>query len=200
MSKVRVQVITRRQGDLARDHVVNTVYFDDFNIDPTGGTNWQTFANDVRGAFLARGGMPYLYGVETRVYNMADAEPRPVKAYGAWQGTTVPSTGNSGAREVALCLSYYSERNLPRFRGRIYVGPWQQGSIMERPNASARGGLTALATALAGIGGPDVDWGLWSPTRAAFSKITAGWVDDEWDTVRSRGMRSTLRDVFTTSE
>jgi hypothetical protein len=197
MSKVRVQVMTHRLNELPRDWCVNTVYFDDFNVDPTGGTNWQTFATDVRDAFRARAGTPPDYGVECKVYNMADAQPRPIKASAPFAFST--NTGAVGqAREVALCLSYFSERNLPRFRGRLFIGPWSTSP--ERPYPSQQATLVTLAGALANIGGPDVDWGLWSPTRAAFSKITAGWVDDEWDTVRSRGMRATGRQVFATSE
>jgi hypothetical protein len=197
VSKVRVQVITRRAGDLAIDHIVNTVHFDDFNADPTSGTDWQAFATDVRNAFGQRGGIPAGYGVETKVYNVADAKPRPVKASAPWQPSQY-AAGESIPREVALCLSYFSERNIPRFRGRLYIGPWAYG--VERPTAGQRSNLTQLATALQNIGGIDVDWGLWSPTRNAFSKITAGWVDDEWDTVRSRGQRATLRVPFTTNE
>ncbi len=198
MSKIRVQVITRTAGALAVDHVVNTVHFDDFNVDPTGGTNWQAFADDVRDAFTGRFGTPAGWGVETKVYNMADAKPRPIKAVGAFQMGN--GTGGSAPREVALCLSYFSERNLPRFRGRLYIGPWRADFMAERPTVGMRDALANLAAALGGIGGPDVDWGLWSPTRNAFSKITAGWVDDEWDTVRSRGLRATTRTTYTTSE
>jgi hypothetical protein len=198
MSKIRVQVITRRLTDLAADHIVNSVYFDDFNIAVQGGTDWQAFATDVRNVFKGRALLPGGYGCETKVYDMADPEPRPVKASSPFAISTTLGVG-SLPREVALCLSYYSERNLPRFRGRMYVGPWPIG-LGERPSQGARDTLAALATSLAGIGGIDVDWGLWSPTRDAFSKITAGWVDDEWDTVRSRGMKATLRTPFVTSE
>ncbi len=62
MSKIRAQVSTHRAADLPIDHIVNTVYFDDFNIDPTGGTNWQTIADDIRGAFNARDTLPGGYG------------------------------------------------------------------------------------------------------------------------------------------
>jgi len=197
MSKIRVQVITRKATAVARDHVVNTVFFDDFNIDPTAGTNWQAIANDVRDVFKSRGGMPENYGVETKVYNMADAEPRPVKAVGAYVAGS-NAAGASGPREVALCLSYFSERNLPRFRGRLYIGPWQ--SMGERPGAGNQQALKTLAQGLGNIGGPGVDWQLYSPTRTAFSKVTAGWVDDEWDTVRSRGLRAEGRLTYTTNE
>jgi hypothetical protein len=197
MSKICVQVITRRVGDLAIDHIVNTVHFDDFNVAIQGGTDWQAFANDVRDVFRQRGGIPNGYGVETKVYNHADAKPKPVKATGVWIAAN-NAAGESVPREVSLCLSYFSERNIPRFRGRIFVGPWN--GAVERPGAGQRQALLSLANGLEGIGGPDVDWGLWSPTRDAFSKITAGWVDDEWDTIRSRGQRPTLRTPFTTSE
>lgn len=197
MSKIRVQVISRRQTDLAVDHIVNSVYFDDFNAGVADGTNWQAFANDVRALFNNRGGFPAGYGVETKVYDMADAKPRPVKAAAPWVGN-----GNQNAatvpREVALCLSYFSGRNLPRFRGRLYLGPWTFAE--ERPNAGHMDSLSALALGLTNIGGIDVDWGLWSPTRLAFSKITDTWIDDEWDTIRSRGLRSTTRRRAVTNE
>ncbi len=197
MSKVRIQVITRQQTDLAVDHIVNTVHFDDFNIDPTAGTNWQSLCDQVRDVFVARSGLPNPYGCEAVAYNMADAKPRPVKARSAWVKGQA-STGQSVPREVALCLSYFSERNIPRFRGRLYIGPWDFAE--PRPLPQALTACLALATGLANVGGPDVDWGLWSPTRVAFSKITAGWCDNEWDTIRSRGRKPTSRTTFTTNE
>jgi hypothetical protein len=99
---------------------------------------------------------------------------------------------------VSLCLSYFSERNLPRFRGRLFIGPWNFAE--ERPNTSAINSLMTLATGLAAVGGIDVDWGLWSPSRNAFSKITNVWVDNEWDTQRSRGLRATTRTAAVTGE
>ncbi len=197
MSKISVQVIQTQTGAPAVDHIVNTVHFDDFNV-PGAESNWQLFADDVRDKFRFRNGQPAGWTVETRVYDMADAKPRPVKAFGAPMATT--GTGAAGPREVALCLSYFSERNLPRFRGRLYIGPYRADFMGERPTTVMRDGLVTLAGQLAAIGGVDVDWGLWSPTRNAFSKITAGWVDDEWDTIRKRGRKPTTRTTFTTSE
>jgi hypothetical protein len=197
MSKVRCQVITRREGMLAIDHIVNVVYFDDFNIDPTGGTDWQAFATDVRNAFNQRPNIPSGYGCEVKVYNMGDAEPRPIKATSPWAASQFES-GPSAPREVALCLSYFSERNLPRFRGRIYIGPWNTAA--ERPSTAQVQFMTQLAVRLANIGGIDVDWQLHSPTRAAFSKVTNAWADNEWDTVRSRGFRATERIMLPTGE
>jgi hypothetical protein len=197
MSKIRCQVITRTAAQLPIDHIVNTVYFDDFNLDPTGATNWQAFATDVRNAFNQRNNMGQNYGTECKVYDMADAEPRPIKASSPWVLGT--STSQSQIpREVALCLSYFSERNLPRFRGRIYLGALAFAA--ERPSAGDQTAWIALGQRLAGVGGIDVDWQLFSPTRNAYSKITDIWVDNEWDTVRSRGYKGTSRARATTGE
>jgi len=198
MSKIRAQVVTRRATHLAIDHIVNTVYFDDFNLPGGNGTDWQAMANDVRGVFNGRDFLPNGYGTEVKVYNMADAEPRPIKATAPWVETPQSGFSSEAPREVALCLSYYSERNLPRFRGRLYIGPFYGAAL--RPTLGFINSVKALATGLANVGGPDVDWGLWSPTRSAFSKITNGWVDDEWDTVRSRGLKANSRSVYVTNE
>ncbi len=197
MSKIRCQVITRTENQLAIDHIVNVIYFDDFNIDPTGGTDWQAFADDVRDAFRERPNIPAGYGCEVKVYNMGDAEPRPIKAQSSWQLYT-SNTGPSVPREVALCLSFYSERNLPRFRGRIFIGPWN--TAVERPSQAQQWMMTQLAVRLANVGGVDVDWSLYSPTRVAYSKITNAWADNEWDTIRSRGLRPTSRESLSTGE
>jgi hypothetical protein len=195
MAKLRVQVITKTATALAPDFVVNTVYFDVFGIQ--GDPDYQAIANSTRDAFKARNTLPGGWGCETRVYDMADPLPRPIKATGAWQVTSA-GAGLPNVREVALCLSYYSERNLPRFRGRLYVGPFV--ILTERPNATALDSVMALAVAIAAVGGANVDWQLYSPTRNAYSKITNVWADDEWDTVRSRGLRATTRRLALSGE
>lgn len=197
MSKIRVMVIQTQAGAPAIDHIINTLHFDDFNV-PGAPTNWQLFADDVRDKFRFRFGQPGGWTVETRVYDMADAKPRPIKARGL--PLAVQGFAAAGPREVACCLSYFSERNIPRFRGRLYIGPWRSDLMEERPQQAILDGLVGLAGQLAAIGGVDVDWGLWSPTRNEFSKITAGWVDNEWDTIRARGRRSTARVSYTTNE
>jgi len=197
MSKIRAQVITRKQSDLGVDHIVNTLYLDDFGAGVTDGPRYQSLANDIRTAFGLRASTPIGYGVEVKLYDMADAEPRPIKATAVWMSSPSASA-SEGPREVALCLSFFSERNLPRFRGRLYIGPF--GSAGARPSVDTRNELVALAGRIGNVGGVDVDWQLFSPTRNAYSKVTAGWVDDEWDTVRSRGRKPTTRTTFKTQE
>jgi hypothetical protein len=174
------------------------VFFDNFNVVPND-TDYQAIANSVRGVFNARGETPGGYGVEVKAYDMADAKPRPVKATAPWTANAFPVSPGA-PREVACCLSYYGERNLPRERGRIYVGPWTNASAVERPSTLVIQKVRDLATGLGNVGGVDVDWQLYSPTRNAYSKIKNVWVDDEWDTIRSRGLKALTRSSGATQE
>ena len=106
-------------------------------------------------------------------------------------------------REVALCLSFAKRANLPRERGRLYmsVGAYLGGSaistITERPNAFAINKVLELYSksneSLPDLGAANWTFGVYSPTNDAFYKTETAWVDNEWDTVRSRGVRATTR-------
>jgi hypothetical protein len=197
MSKLRFQVITRRGGDLPIDHIVNTFFLDTFAIQ--GAPDYDALAADARNLFVGRASLGGGYGCECKVYDMADGEPRPIRGQAGWVQHS-DSSSAMAPREVALCLSFYAERNLPRFRGRLFIGPYQaQYAAGERPQ-SVRTHNQILATGIANLGGANVDWQLFSPTRNAYSKVTNWWVDDEWDTVRSRGLRATSRLSGTTGE
>lgn len=208
MAKVRAQIITRRASDLPRDFIVNTVHFD---ID--GIWNWpegvdaQAIANDIRDMWAnGRQYVPEGYGVEVNIYNLEDELPRAVMAHASYAAYSQAS-GASGPREVALCLSFYSERNIPRRRGRLFIGPWTQGTCAERPEAGPRANLLNLAGGLADIGGINVDWSVRSKFPIALGdqggtlhKISNSWVDNEWDTIRKRGLRGSSRDTATHDE
>jgi hypothetical protein len=43
------------------------------------------------------------------------------------------------------------------------------------------------------LGGPDWKFGTWSRVKQTFKQSQVAWVDDEWDTQRSRGLRATTR-------
>ncbi len=200
MADVRIQVATYATGALPVDWFVNTVYFRDINLDPTSGTDYLNLAVGARDVFRARAQAPAGLVVQATAYNMDDPKPRPVKAFAPPLAMTNPNAGTMGVREVALCLSYYSERNLPRQRGRIFIGPFISGDMSLRPPIDRITALQSLATGLANVGGVDVDWSLYSPTTGGLSKITNYWIDNEWDTMRSRGLRATTRTTGTTGE
>jgi hypothetical protein len=182
---------------LPRDAVVITPHFNDHGAltDPANLCNdlavalggWMTPANGAQitvKAYDAQGSVP-VYPAASVVKN-------------------VGTTASSGyAREVALCLSYYADFNRPRSRGRLYLPPGLMltppNSLDLRPNATWRNKAMALGPLLAGLGGIDVDWVVWSRKDHVARKVTNYYCDDEWDVVRSRGLRATTRTAATTS-
>lgn len=196
MPLYRVQVAIERGNDLTIDDAVNTFYLQD--IGPTSNAEalcqdaadlWDSFRNYPTGHTR----------ITAKIYNMDDPEPRvPL----ATKFATPGDAGQAGApREVALCLSFFAGVNVPRRRGRLYIGPWHQNAGgTERPSSTIMGQLQTLAEGLANLGGVDVDWMQYSPTLNLANKVTNWWVDNEWDTVRSRGLRGESRISGATGE
>lgn len=162
----------------AESAIVNTLYFNvSGSVDEP---NYQSLGDDLAAIWRAR---PWCTGrfLDVRGYDMADPEPRPQKYLGRTQTSGTPV---SSPHQVALCLSYYADRNLPSSRGRIYTGPWAVGG--EYATNAQISGLIGLAGALAGLGGLNVDWSLYSPKTGTATRINHAWVDDSWDIIRSR--------------
>lgn len=148
-----------------------------------------------------------------KVYNMGDAKPRvPVSTYTETSPTfTVVAPM---VAEAAVCLSYRgtvgSGMAMARRRGRIYIGPLNfnagtADTTFLRPHANFRADLTKAGRMLAldaqALG---YDWSVFSPTTEAaippggggdfpLTPIVAFWVDDAFDTIRSRGPAPTTR-------
>lgn len=192
MPRYRALVMGRNTTADDEDVVSNTLYFDDHGI----GTDAQNLAGDLADIYAANG--VFMKGcdeVEVRFYDMGEPVPREIQG----QATRAKTLAISGPREVALCLSFYSQRNVPRNRGRIYLGPSTNGT--ERPSDAVMTAAITLAHSFADLGGTDVDWCVFSPTTLtaggtlndAFKPVSHVWVDDEWDTQRSRGLRATKR-------
>lgn len=176
-------VTWRDTTDVNDDGFTNTLYFNvSGSIDPP---DYTALTNDLATIYRAQG---FTGGREVRVvaYDMADAKPRVQRAV-----KTVASSGTKpqGPGQVALCLSYYCDRNLPRQRGRLYTGPYTCN--IERPSLPVRTTLLNLTDALAGLGGLNVDWSLYSPTTGEHTRISNTWVDDSWDIIRSRKLPGT---------
>ena len=194
MAKYLMQVSSAADSILARDLVVNTFHLSDVGTgsDPTQLCTdtvalWQSLYGSAR-------------QIECRAYDAEQPTSFPV-------GQAIVNVGAAPAsafpREVALCLSYYGERNLPRTRGRIYICAALATNIVAnkiRPSAGDRSPLLTLAQGIADLGGVDVDWVTWSRVDGANEKVQNAWVDDEWDTIRSRGLRATTRDTLALGE
>lgn len=105
MARIRAQVITRGASQLPVDHVVNTVHFSRAGAwSLLSDLEWNTIANDVRNVFATtRQYIPPDYGVQVKLYNLDDPEPRFPRYTTAWTAYT-QAGGVHGPREVALAV------------------------------------------------------------------------------------------------
>lgn len=190
----RAQLAVHLDGNLPRDSIVITPHFDDHGL----GSDPQGLADDLAAAYAS-----FLTGtkrVTCKMYVATGAPPHyPVGEAEVNSGASVPS---SCPREVSLCLSFFSERNVPRRRGRVYcpMAALGLGIGLTRPSGVIMGKVAELAPIFEELGGADVDWVVWSRSDQTARPVTDWYVDDEWDTVRSRGLRPTTRITGTTSE
>jgi hypothetical protein len=161
------------------------VYFTSIQLD--------SIAQDVGEAFEPWGAGGQLR-VTSRILTRDSEPPEAGAAIGRWEAHAGVVAASLCPREVALCLSYFGGRNLPGMRGRIflpvaYTGTWAG----VRPTSTLAGAALELADRLAAVGSGGTDWSVYSRTQGLAFSITDSWVDDEWDTQRSRGLRSTTR-------
>lgn len=194
MALLRSLVTLSCSDDVPKDFDTNTVYHTvGFNLgDPTGGADAVNHAEQIRDAFRD---FPDYGGrhVDVKVYDMADAEPRPVVGHAASAAAT-QARSQLGPGEVALVLSFYSDRNLPRQRGRIYLGPFTGVHCSDgRPAGTLMSGAVALGDALFNIGGENVAHVIRSVAGNTTHVVHHYWCDDAWDTVRKRGLSPTSR-------
>jgi hypothetical protein len=158
------------------------------------GDNAQALADGLKAALLANTQVGATSPFRIKVYDAEKAAPSfPIAESVAGTGfktTSVP-------RELALCLSYYATWNRPTFRGRLYIPMvFCGGTPGVRPSASQiTNALSFYDTLKLPIASHYM--GVWSRKMRTFSQSTAAWVDDEWDVVRSRGLRGTTRQLDT---
>jgi hypothetical protein len=172
----------------------------------------------------------YLSGKMSRTatlksYIEGHAIPRPIFRQDTF---TLPTPlANTGIpEEIALCLSYYAGVNLPRRRGRIYIGPLNTDAIEQdvdpRPAADFVSTIHDAAVALAATGtvpsgdftnltgspspavAGHITWCVKStnggavktPHMVVYQPITNGWIDNEWDGQSRRRLAASARSTF----
>jgi hypothetical protein len=193
MAIYRAHVALGADGPLARDRFVITPHFRSV----VGGENFTTIAQDI--AEDLQGPLGVNREIKVTIYSAEGPKPHyPLGTYTAganlYPASTVP-------RELALCLSYYSGINVPRFRGRLYIPLACTGVTTTglRPSQTAINPVKEVGLKLAGAGPTSWEWVVFSRRDNAARPVTNYYVDDEWDVVRSRGGRPTFRDVATTT-
>lgn len=196
MSLYIVNVAIGADTALPRDQMVNTLHFNGVGTFLVPNTRAQDVADGVADAYTAFENVATIRQVRVRVYDQEEAEPRQVLAEkiknpGLFPASTQP-------RELALCLSFYADRNLPRHRGRIFVPKvCINGTPSVRPTTQMMTDVLGLYSRLKDVGGTDLEWSVYSRMDNVHRQIQHGWVDDEWDTIRSRGFRPTTRQTVT---
>lgn len=195
MSLVSALVEIGADSALPRDRIVNTLHFNEVGtfLSLTS-TSWTDLADDLADLYAALiGASPRELSV--KLYDLDDPKPRPEKAHVVRNAGSFPAT--SGPREVACCLSFYADRNLPRNRGRIFL-PWflLGGSVGTRPTSQQMGMALSLYNGFKNLGGTDIEWCVYSRADNQHKKVTNGFVDDEWDVIRSRGLKPTTRQTI----
>jgi len=210
-------VTLNRQNALIADQVVNTWHFQIDEVDPVAEclsafAALQAFYETIDGAMS-----PVLTGEGlVRFYDLADPIPRaPLFTNDL---SLVVDSSTPMPSECAVCLSYaafpVSGTSPARRRGRIYLGPWSVDALTVGTNDGLVS--TTVLEAVAGAAQTLMDdggvngwsWAVFSPTTAgsppwstgellgATLDVTNGYVDNAFDTMRSRGALATTREIF----
>jgi len=156
----------------------------------------QPLADALKTNLIANPNVGAAFPFHIKIYD-AQKPPPSFPLAEASNGTGTPTT--SVPRELALCLSYYGTWNRPRYRGRVYIplalcGP---ATTTLRPTATQITKALSFGPTLGKNLPSGAIWSVYSPTDNAARGISNYWVDDEWDIVRSRGMRGTTRQLGT---
>lgn len=178
-----------------RDKMMINPHFDSAGV-PEAGSTPDELCEDLATALVSWGDAGQ---VEVKAYDAQGTPPvipagSAIRQEGVIRTVTVP-------REVALCLSYYSEQNQPRRRGRLYLPAGVfAGTVALKPTLAQQQKVGALAQIFADLGGLDVDWCVYSRVDDDARPVSNWWVDNEWDTIRSRGLRADNRHTGTVGE
>jgi hypothetical protein len=212
-----VQVRLENDSGIPRDAAINTFHFATSNpsVAPTT-TELDEIVAKVKSAYdTAQTGssnsLASLLGSalsgawSMKIYDLHDAEPRvPIRDTGPLATFTPGST--SLPQEVALCLSYHgafaSGVNPRHRRGRVYFGPLSSSGLVTStglPSTSANSIIDTIAAVgswLIQATASDCTWEIYSPSLNSHTGVVGGYVDNEWDTQRRRGYRSTVRQTI----
>jgi hypothetical protein len=129
-----------------------------------------------------------------KIYDAQKAPPNYPLATAAQSGTTPNS---SAPRELALCLSYYATVNRPRHRGRLYIPLVLNGitTTTARPTQAQMDNVLLWKNVFAMNAPGTMYWVVFSKRDNQYYPVTDVWCDDEWDVMRSRGLRGTTRSL-----
>lgn len=215
MPIMRAQVVLPYQTGLPEDVITNTLHFDvpapldpDVQV-PILTSHLSEFYLSVYGSVGGGGHAQYVNWSQAHVnwYNLSDPVPRvPTIEPLPFPGISVSPT--TTPVEVCVVIAFQGERvaGLPqaRRRGRLYLGGFVN-VCQSTPATAPPRVLATLVTAIANAGtellsdcsGDGTPWVVWSPTNGDAVPISDGWVDNEPDTQRRRGIGASQRTLWT---
>lgn len=206
MPNYYAQVILQPANGVSRDVQVNIFAVSEVNaLSSIEAASWTAAIKAFYDACAAAGALKDRATADHRIkFLAADGS---VPNYPIYENAFSLANTPSGAempQEVALCVSYANTvaSTIPRARrrGRIYISGWSEAANTSgRPTsgvplalATAYRNYAVAANAITGITA-----GVWSRKNATVYPIQQCWVDNEWDTMRSRGGRSDSRSTLT---
>lgn len=182
MSIFKAQISFPADSALPRDQMSITPHF--------FGDNAQALANALKTNLIANAQVN-IHPFKVKIYDAMQPPPSYPLATAEQTGTPLNS---GGAREICLCLSYFSTYNRPRYRGRLFLPLFLVGgSIDLRPTPAQQAAALAFADALTDNLPATHNWVVFSKTNKQSYGVSDIWCDDEWDVQRSRGLRGTSR-------
>jgi len=178
-------------------------FFDTGATGPSGGA----VLNPPRAFFTSVAITPTVtikvYRCETEIALGLSAEP----LYTTTFNLGAMDAGAPYPAEVAVCASFRHAPTDPAYpaasqRGRIYIGnlsSTQAGGVTGGRcyvGSGFRDVLCGQMKKLAAVTTAGIDWVVWSHKLAQAFPITAGWVDDAFDTQRRRGEDAATRTLW----
>jgi len=179
LAKIAFQV----DSDLPKDLItINPHYF---------GDDAQGLADKLKANLIANSFVGAATKFTIRIYDAQKPKPNYPLAT-ATSGTDYANT--TAPREVALCLSYYSTWNRPSYRGRVYIPHFGfGGSVGLKPTSTQMNNVLGWGNTLFKGLPAGHNAVVFSPKLNQSNGISNFWVDNEWDTVRSRGLKADSR-------
>ena len=193
----KVSIGVQTDNNLARDNMFVTPHY----RDEAGTQSPAQLATQLANNFTAWYGAPVRGQVKVYLEDFNPGIPHNPLAVADF-GTVGIYATSTGPRELALCLSYYAGQNTKRYRGRLYIPhAWIRGSggagsppPTLRPTAGMISTVVGFGTSV--LVPPKLNgmkWCVASTVDKISRNVTDFWVDDEWDIIRSRGLRGTTR-------
>jgi hypothetical protein len=188
MATFRAQMSFPMDTALPKDAITINPHFN--------GSDAQALANALSTNILAQAenvGHPHTI----KIYDAATPPPSYPLATVTVAGTP-PTSGVP--REVAICCSYYTTYNRPRYRGRLYLpATWFSAVANVRPTQAIIDRILTWFKAVFGAGlPPATNLVVWSRVeKKSMGGVNHLWVDDEYDTQRSRGLTALTRTTST---